>query len=266
MQESLGRRCTLVLLVAMVLALVTGLLAWGPIPLTAADLRHAGTRGRPGLPHVLNVLAALPQVLVGAWGWRITRSCTWPLALRRPWSAFHACTLLAGLLAMLYHAQPGRIGWIAGHTALCAAIATLGAGALAERVDARFGRVPTVALLLGCVLLAGLVVMAGDGADLRPLMLFEFAPALLLPAGAIALPGTVTRGADWLLMLLGFGLARLAHTYDAGLLAATGWISGHAAMHLLLAGVSGWLGYCALRSADGMELDSQRQASLNTAG
>lgn len=266
MDDSLVRRCTLVLLGAMALALATGLLAWGPVPLEPAAWRHADTRPWLGLPNAGNVLASLPQIVVGWWGWHVTRNAPWPPAVRRPWAAFHLCTLAAGALALLYHLQPGPTGWIAAHTSLCAAFAMLALGALAERVDARFGQTrPTVLLLLG-VLLSGAVVVTGGGADIRPLLLFELLPVLLLPAGAISLPGRWTRTVDWVVMLIGYGLARLADLHDARLLAATGGLGGHALMHLLLAVVSGWLAYRALLAASRAAPDSQRQASLNTAG
>lgn len=266
MDEYLGRRCTLVLLAAMALALGTGLLAWGPVPLDPSAWRHADVRRWQGLPNALNVLANLPQIVVGWWGWRVTRTSRWPEALRRPWMAFHLCTLLAGVVALLYHLQPGPLGWIAARTALCGAFATLAAGALAERVDERFGHTRSVALLLGSVLLAGATVAASRGADIRPLLLFEMLPVLLLPAGAIGLPGLQTRASDWIVMLIGYGLARLADAHDARLLAATVGIGGHAVMHLLLAGVSGWLAYCAVRAVAGEVPDNRRQTSLNTAG
>lgn len=266
MDDSLGRRCTLVLLAAMALALVTGLLAWGPVPLEPSAGHHADTRAWLGLPNAWNVLANLPQILVGWWGWRVTQASAWPAALRRPWAAFHLCTLVAGALALLYHLQPGPAGWIAAHTALCGALAMLALGALAERVDERFGGAGPTAFVAGCVLLSGAAVAASGAADIRALLLFEILPVLLLPTGAIALPGLWTRASDWIVMLLGYGLARLADLHDLRLLAATGGLGGHALMHLLLAGVGGWLGYCAVRAATGTGPESQRQASLNTAG
>lgn len=266
MDDSLVRRCTLVLLAAMALALATGLLAWGPVPLEPAAWRHADTRPWLGLPNAGNVLANLPQILVGWCGWQVTRAAPWPAAVRRPWAAFHLCTLAAGGLALLYHLQPGPVGWIAAQTALCGAFAMLALGALAERVDERFGQARPTALLLAGVLLCGAAIAASGGADIRPLMLFELLPVLLLPAGAISLPGRWTRSSDWIVMLLGYGLARLADLHDARLLAATGRFGGHALMHLLLAAVSGWLAYRALQAASGGAPDSQRQASLNTAG
>lgn len=267
MHDPLGRRCTLVLLAAMALALAIGLLAWGPIPLAADALRHADTRAWLGLPQGLNVLACLPQCLVGAWGWHVTRRAAWPDAVRRPWAAFHLFTLVAGLAGALYHLQPGRLAWIGAHTAASAAFAWLALGALAERVDGRLGgRLPMAVVAIG-VLLAGIVPALTDGADLRGLLLIEVLPVLLLPAGAVGLRGAHTRPADWLLMLAGYGLAKLAHLQDAAVLGLTGWLSGHALMHLVLAAVSGWLGYCAVRPwrAEGSG-ESQRKTSLNTAG
>lgn len=267
MSDPLGRRCTLVLLAAMAAALVTGLLAWGPVPLGAFD-QHADRRPWLGLPNAFNVLASLPLLAVACWGLQVTRNSGWPRPLRRAWTAFHACAAGAAVLGALYHLNPGLVTWLPATTAMCAGFAMLAAGALAERVHERLAS-PAALATVGCaVLLAALTVGINGARDVRPFLLIEALPVLLLPAGALSLPGAHTRSGDWIVMLAGYAAAKLADLSDARLYAATGWISGHALMHLLLTAVTAWLAYCAARAPAGVgEVDvSQRQTSLNTAG
>lgn len=268
MDEHLDRRSALVLLAAMAAALLIGLLAWGPVPLTAASHQYADERVWLGLRNGANVLASLPLLAVALWGWRVTRNSPWPEALRRAWSAFHACAALAAVGGALYHLLPQFVTWLLATTATSAAFAMLGAGALAERVDMRLARPRALAALLGFVLLAALAVVLDETRDLRLLLLIETLPVLLLPAGALTLPGPHTRPADWIVMLLGYGAAKLADLADTWLLRTSGGLSGHTLMHLLLAGVAARLAYCALRSTPHAEpeLPSQRVTSLNTAG
>lgn len=268
MSDVLGRRCALVLLAAMAAALTTGLLAWGPVPLGAGAFAHADGRAGLGLPNVFNVLASLPLLAAGLWGVHATRASSWPQALRRAWGAFHACAMAAALLAALHHLNPTFVTWLPASTAMCAAFAMLAAGALAERVDPRLARPAALGGIGTAVLLAAAWVGWSGAADVRPFLLIELLPVLLLPAGAFSLHGAHTRPGDWVLMLAGYGAARAADLADAPIFAATGWIGGHALMHLLLAGVTAWLAYVAARTSGAAAGAgaSQRQASLNTAG
>ena len=97
-----------------------------------------------------------------------------------------------------------------------------------------------------------------------------------MPSGALSLAGRFTTSADWLAMLGLYVMARLAGFADQWMFNASGALSGHTLMHLLLAAVIGWAAYCvgvrvrvAPRSR-GSALPSsaaeptQRRTSLNT--
>ena len=106
----------------------------------------------------------------------------------------------------------------------------------------------------------------GGAVDLRPFLLLQLIPVLLIPAGALSLPGTHTRASDWLFMLVVYAAARGFDLADASIHAATGWLGGHALMHLALAGVAARLAYRA--SSTGATVDTtgttRAQTSLNT--
>lgn len=272
MHEMLRRRCTLVLLAAVVLALATGLLAWGPVPWNASSLPPAPTRRALDLAALQNVLCSLVQVVAGGWGWRLTRASPLPVALQRPWAGFHLLNLLAGAAALVFHLSPGWPSWLLAHATVSSAFALLAAGALAERVDARLGETPVLSGLLLLAAAGGLVTAWSGGADLRGLLLLDVLPALLLPASCFGLRGEWTRAPDWVVMLSGYSLARLAGAHDDWVRTALGGLGGQALMHLLLAGVGGWLAYCAWcagRASAAAAPDSAASRShtaLNTAG
>lgn len=268
MTEQLGRRCALVLFVAMSIALLTGLLAWGPVPLGPGAHEYADMRAWFGLPNAANLLASLALLPAALFGLVATRSSGWPMALRRPWLGFHACALAAAVLAAVYHLAPTDTAYLLANTALSAACALLTAALLAERVDPRFGSAAAVGSICAIVAAAAGWVGWTGASDLRPFIMIDVLPVLLVPAGALGLPGGHLRSTDWTAVLFAYAAAKLADIGDAAIFAATGWLSGHALMHLGLAFVAAWLAYCAARATAGADPEAvaQRQASLNTAG
>lgn len=271
MSEPLGRRCALTLLIALAVATVAGLIAWGPVLLEPTAHGYADTRAWGGLHNAANVLASLPLLAAAVWGSFATRDSRWSGELRRPWTAFHVCAGAAGAVAAAYHAAPGNAAFVLAHALTAAAFVFLTQGVLAERVHAGFG---SFRALVGAALLvtfACTIVLLGAalgrGIDMRPLMLLEVMPLLLIPGGALWLPGAHTRASDWIIMLVAYGVAKAFDVADAAVLAATGWISGHGLMHLSLAAVAGWLAYCAASARSAAEApDTRRHTSLNTSG
>lgn len=271
MSEPLSRRCALTLLLAMAVASMAGLLAWGPVLLASDAHVYADDRALGGLSNAANVLASLPLLAASLWGIVATRASRWGDELRGPWVAFHFCAGAAAGVAAAYHAAPGDTSFVLAHALSAAGFVFLSLGVLAERVHPDFG---STRALLGAGLLAVLacaIVLAdaalGHGIDMRPLMLLEWLPVLLIPAGALWLPGAHTRSTDWIIMLVAYGIAKGFDAADSAVLSATGWISGHGLMHLCLAAVAGWLAYCASSARSGADApDTRRQTSLNTSG
>jgi hypothetical protein len=264
---SLDRRCALFTLLAMGLAIGTGMLAWGPIPLTPSAHTYADGRSLGGLPHGANVLMSLPMLLVGVWGWRAVGHSGWPATLQTPWRLCFACIALSGGLAAAYHLAPGDAGYLAAQAAAAGASILLLCGFLAERVDARFG------LALACVVALLVVTLATGmsslgGTDLRPLLLLQLLPVLLIPAGALGLAGHHTAKADWLVILGLYALARALDVGDAAVMRFSGnAISGHALMHLCLTGVAARLAYRAGASPAAKERGIvQASTSFSTSG
>lgn len=275
MIEQLGRRCALVMLASMSLAATMGLIAWGPIPLPAQAHLYADDRIWFGLAGAANVWVNLATFVVGVWGWRATRASRWPLELRTPWQLFQVCAMVSAAVAALYHARPGNGLFVLAHVATAGGFMMLTLGLLAERVDTRFGSRQACALALFIAASSGAAMFLGNSPDMRPLLLLEIIPVLVIPAGALSLPGRSTEAYDWIVVLTLYALAKLLEAGDALVLQASGWISGHTLMHLALTGAVGWMAYCAVRSraatgSPGSETasddTSHRDTSLNTAG
>ena len=277
MIDQLGRRCALVMLASMTLAVTMGLMAWGPIELTADSHRYADEPVGLGLFGAANVWVNAAMFAAGAWGWHATRGNRWPLELRMPWQLFHACAMVSAGAAALYHTRPQDTLFVLTHVATASGFVMLTLGLLAERVHPRFGSLPVCGVvMLGIVLTgSGLLLAQAQGGrlDMRPLLLLEIIPVLVIPAGALSLPGRSTAVFDWVVVLALYALSKLFEAGDAFLLQATGWISGHTLMHLALTAAVGWMAYRAVlaRAATGSSGETfgetnQRDTSLNTAG
>lgn len=270
MTPRLSQGCTWVLLLASMLAIAAGLLAWGPVHFSL--LSPGGpTLNAPAAVQPLDALSCLPLLAVGAWGaWAVHRD-GWPRALRAPWFAFFVLSGLSAAASTGHHLQPSALVHAAGHAFGAAAMTMLALAFAAERMDIGFGSRAAVASAGAIAGVAALWWLAGQWSsgqgDLRALLFLECLPLLLLPAGALSLPGYFTRGSDWAVMLFAYVVARALGWLDVS---ATAGVGGHALMHLLLAGVAAWPLYraaAAPRPADSPAASpepTQRRTSLNT--
>jgi hypothetical protein len=251
------------------------LLAWGAGSSGARLHEYADARSWLHVPNGANVLVNLPIFWLAVWGWCATRVSTWPRALRLPWQGFHLWVMVAALAAAVYHAAPSDTLLVVSQTSQACAFVLLALGLLAERVHARFGSGVVCACGAIAAILTGLAIAyAGQQnghADLRPLLLLELVPLLLIPTALLRGPATQARGSDGLIALALYAASKLLEWADAPIFNATGWISGHTLMHLGCAAVVGWMAYCAAATnmtgsaANGSAgALSQRQTSLNT--
>jgi hypothetical protein len=280
MNDALNRRCALYLLVAMTSALAVGLLALGPMPIPSEEHHHAGDDTRFG--HAVNVFATLP-LFAAAWlGWRTLPRTGWSMSVRRPWAGCFLFAMAMSLASAAYHLAPDHAHFVVSNIVAAGAFMLLLAGFLAERVSPAFGTRRALVAVVAAVAAAGAFTawsLWRDGTvDLRPLLLMQMLPALLIPAGALSLNGRFTQGRNWALMLGAYLLARACDFFDGTLLDLVG-IGGHAVMHLGFALTLGGLAHAAYRAsrkdvgaagasrpssfADG---DSHFSTSLNTTG
>ena len=274
MTPRLSQGCTWVLLLAMMLAIAAGLMAWGPVHFPLVPPGDLPAR-LPGTATPLDALSCLPLLVVGAWSaWVVLRD-RWPRALRMPWFAFFVSSALSAAASALFHLQPSALVHAAGHAFGATAMTMLALAFAAERMDVGFGSRRAVASAGAIAGVAALWWLAGHWAsghgDLRALLFLECLPLLLLPAGALSLPGHFTRAGDWGFMLFGYVAARALGLLDASLGGAGAGFGGHALMHLLLAGVVAWPLYrmaAASRRGDAPAASppepTQRRTSLNT--
>lgn len=248
MSSVLTRRATVTLMLAMALAAMVGLIAWGPVVLVSHMHHFADQRAWRGVPNAGNVWTHLPLIPIGLWGlWRVSRLPS-SEPLRRIWFWFFVCQLLATLGGMVYHWAPGDVSFIWDQVPKSASSTLFAFAFLAERVDQRLGHVNAIATALIASLMGGAWWLYTLGlahvGDLRPLMWLEMLPVLLVAAGAWTLNGHLLTRHDWMRSQLSFVVAQALDWGDGRIFDVTDeLISGHSLRHLALAACCGWVAY-----------------------
>lgn len=236
-------RRPLALVVLVLLAILA--LAWhGPVPQWTHYHHFADARVWHGLPNAWNVLSNLPFALVGGWALLRWRRC--PPAGAQAWTVFAVALLLTALGSSYYHWAPDNTRLVFDRLPIAWACAALTCGFLAQRVDARWaGAAPLSvawAVATASVLYWWGTEQGGVG-DLRPYLLVQFLPMVLVPAALLmrmaprgSAPGACVSDQAWWAVLALYGLAKLAESADAPLFDALSHLtSGHVLKHLLAA-------------------------------
>lgn len=247
MSSVLSRRMVGTLLLAMAVATILGLLAWGPVGLSPRMHHYADSRTIWGVPNAMNVWTHLPLIPLGFWGLSRIVGLKGHDELRRVWSWFFVCQILATVGGMVYHWLPSDHLFVWDQMPKSAACSLLACAFLAERIDPRWGSTATAVAALGLSALGGiwwLVSPSWLGAgDLRPLMWLEYMPTLLVAAGAWSAPGKLLTREDWMRSLASFVVAQTVDWADAPIFKALGGLSGHSIRPLSLAVCVGWIAY-----------------------
>jgi hypothetical protein len=233
---------TWLLLVATGLTMLVFMLP--PIPQPPAYHDFADQRACLGLlPNCLDTASNILFVLVGLIGLRFLSGPAGRHAFRDtredlPYTVFFLAVILIGIASAYYHLAPdhARLGWDRGAMAL--ALMAWFAAILGERLDVVLAR-----RLLPLLVTAGLASVAwwlwsetqGRG-DLRPYLLMQAAPMLLIPLLLWRTPPRYSRAGDILAVIGLYALALLLDYGDRAVFSASGGVvSGHTLKHAVAA-------------------------------
>ena len=213
------------------LALIVSMLALYTNPITQDLLYHnfADQRSMIGIPHALNVLSNLAFPLIGAWGLmlvcnsgsRLTGSDVMYLV-------FFAGIFFIGIGSAYYHWWPANSTLVWDRLPMTVAFMAFTAIVISERYNQSLGF-----KLFPWLLIAGILsVFYWDAVDdLRPYILIQFGPMLILPLVIWKYSGPGTR---WLwLTIIFYATAKVLEIADRQILDITdGLVSGHTLKHL----------------------------------
>lgn len=215
----------------------------GPIVQWTGYHHFADARAWGALPNAWNVLSNLPFALAALWAWPRL------LAAGAAWRVFCGAIALTTIGSSVYHWQPKHLTLLVDRLPIAWACAALLCAFLAERVHAGWQSpaVVGVALLGGTAAVGwwGLGNAVGTG-DLRPYVLVQFMPMLLIPAALLLrlrpLAAAAVPAWAWWTALALYACAKGMEAADAGMLETTlHTVSGHTLKHLLAALAAGLL-------------------------
>jgi len=148
---------------------------------------------------------------------------------------FSLGAILVGAGSAWYHLAPGNGTLVWDRLPMTIAFMALFSRVISDRISVRLGRWllwPLVFAGAASVLYWDWSELQGRG-DLRAYGLVQFLPMLLIPLMLVMASGKGIR-TPWLwATLASYAMAKLAEYFDAGIYAATGFLSGHSIKHLL---------------------------------
>jgi hypothetical protein len=227
-----GWRLGVLVAVAVAAVVVTMLLP--PIRQDLAYHAFADRRNILGVPYALNVLSNVGFLLAGFWSLTRVARAALPGWERVAGVVFSVGLLLTGLGSAWYHAAPDNTTLVWDRLPLSALFPTVFAVVIADRVSIGVGRALLAPLALGAV---ASVVWWHLTDDLRPYVLAQFLPMLVIPLMLVSLPGRRPAAALVAGIAL-YALGKLAEISDHGIFAIGGVVSGHTIKHLLAAGAA----------------------------
>ena len=234
------RRWRGALVVACAAAPVLGALALPRIGQDPAYHAFADARAWAGVPSAANVLSNALFLAVGAAGVIAVaaRAARFADARERlPWLTFFASVALIGPGSAWYHLAPSNAALVWDRLPMAAAFGAVLAAVVGERIRPAAGaRLLAPLVTLGVLSVAYWHFTEARGAgDLRPYVLVQLYPMAAIPLLSALFPARYTHGADWLVALALYGVAKAVELGDAAVFRAGGIVSGHTLKHVLAA-------------------------------
>lgn len=211
------------------------------IPQDAAYHNFADQRALAAIPNCLNVLSNLPFAIVGVAGLIFLFGRGKALFIspqeRWPFAFFFIGVALTSIGSSYYHLAPSNERLVWDRLPMTLGFMSIFAAVIEERVSRRLGRwslVPLLLLGLVSVLYWHVTESAGSG-DLRLYAMVQFYPLFAIPIMLALFPPLYTGGADLVLALAVYGLAKVLELFDRAIFSAGQIVSGHSLKHLAAA-------------------------------
>lgn len=223
----------------MALAIAALLLLTEPVPQPLSYHQFADQHSWLGIPHAANVLSNLGFLFAGVLGLLALRrrACCQHATERRAWRWLFISVIATAAGSGWYHLAPDNARLIWDRLPMALGFMALLTVLLNERISLRFSTWlwPLMMLGAGSVIWWGWTESLGRG-DLRPYLLVQFLPLLLMIWLLWRAPARYSHGVGFGLALAAYAAAKLTEIGDAliyDLSAAT--VSGHCLKHLLAA-------------------------------
>jgi len=219
----------------LLLVLTALAVVWWLPPIAQDPAYHlfADRRGLSGIPNFLNITTNLAFLAVGLAGMLWCASPRKELGAQRAWLACFAGVALVSFGSAYYHLAPDNGTLVWDRLPMSVGFMALTVAVLADRVNPRLEKI----LLAPAIALGTVSVLYWHYTDdLRPYVLVQFLPLLLLPALLLLFINPQQDRGYLLAALVIYMASKLAEHYDYAVFSLTGEIiSGHSLKHLLAA-------------------------------
>ena len=222
------------LLLAIAAAAVLAAFWRGPIPQDPGYHMFADSRGFAGVPNFGDVLSNLPFLIVGLYGLSRVRRLAHP-EVAGAYAALCAGVMLVSAGSAYYHWSPSTPTLFWDRLPMTVAFMALFSMMLEERVIKQRGTLmPLIAAGIASAVYWHWTEQRGAG-DLRPYLLVQFLPLMLMPVILALYPGRYLRNGPLYAAFALYVGAKVFELGDRRVLEAVALMSGHSIKHLLAA-------------------------------
>jgi hypothetical protein len=235
-----NKKIGLWLIMLTTLGAVVALLIHGPISQPPSYHGFADRRIIWGIPNFFDVFSNIPFILVGLLGLYKTSGHDRSKIIaenRVNYNVFFIGVALVGVGSGYYHLSPSNATLVWDRIPMTIAFMALTSIIIGEFTSRRLGEillVPLVSFGVLSVLYWQWTESAGHG-DLRPYILVQFLPMLLIPVILVCFNSVFTKVSGYWLLLSAYVIAKLFEHFDRETHGATSLMSGHSIKHVVAA-------------------------------
>lgn len=211
----------------------------GPIPQDPAYHAFSDQRMLFGIPHFWNVVSNVPFAIAGVLGLLVMgRKPSGMIAeSSAAYAAFFSGAVLIAFGSAWYHLDPTNATLLWDRLPMTISLMAFFDLVIAEHVSSRLARralVPLIAIGIASAAYWGVSERLG-APDLRPYVLVQFLPMLLIPLILLLYPSRLSRVRVLWLILAFYALAKAFELGDAAMYRVLGFMSGHTLKHFAAA-------------------------------
>jgi hypothetical protein len=228
----------LVMLITLVAVVV--LLIHGAIPQPLSYHAFSDRRAIWGIPNFFDVISSVPFVLVGLLGLYktlVNDAINIVAENSVSYKVFFVGVVLVGVASGYYHLWPDNETLVWDRMSMTVVFMALFSIVIGEFVSRRSGSIlliPLVSIGVLSVLYWHWSEVAGHG-DLRPYILVQFLPLLVIPVILICYSSAFTRVNGYWLLLSAYVAAKLFEYFDREVFDVLTFVSGHSLKHIAAA-------------------------------